>query len=188
MRFMRPSRVIIGAWLLAVAGFPASVAYAQNPSAGLVERLDPTVRGIHSGGPALAMARPSRQPLRTDNPKSDRDPSVSLSVEFVSGSAELTPAAKSTLDELGRALSSPRLARYRFRIEGHTDTVGNPEENRTLSQRRADAVVDYLAEKYRVDKNRLEPVGMGEEGLLVQTPPQTPQPHNRRVTVTNLGT
>ncbi len=114
-------------------------------------------------------------------------PAVNLTVNFASGSADLTPDAIRTLDELGRALSSKDLSSYRFRIEGHTDTVGSQEVNRSLSERRAEAVVEYVAKKYGVDPSKLQPVGMGEDGLLVQTPPQTPEPRNRRVQVINLG-
>lgn len=112
---------------------------------------------------------------------------VNLTVEFRSGSADLTPQAVHTLDELGRALSSSQLAAYRFRIEGHTDTVGTPESNKALSQRRATTVVDYIVTHFKVDRSRLEPVGMGEDGLLVTTPDQTPEPRNRRVQVVNIG-
>jgi outer membrane protein OmpA-like peptidoglycan-associated protein len=56
-----------------------------------------------------------------------------------------------------------------------------------LSERRAEAVVDYVARKYGVALSRLQAVGMGEDGLLVPTPPQTPEPRNRRVQVINLG-
>ncbi len=115
-------------------------------------------------------------------------PSVDLTVEFASGSAELTPRARRTLDQLGRALSSRDLAQYRFRIEGHTDTVGTPEANKALSQRRADAVAAYLERSYAIGAARLQSVGMGEEGLAVATPPQTPNAQNRRVKVVNLGT
>jgi len=48
-------------------------------------------------------------------------------------------------------------------------------------------VVDYVTKKYGVDPSRLQAVGMGEDGLLVPTPPQTPEPRNRRVQVINLG-
>jgi outer membrane protein OmpA-like peptidoglycan-associated protein len=112
---------------------------------------------------------------------------VSLSVQFASGSAELTPAARQTLDQLGKALSSSDLAQYRFRIEGHTDTVGAADYNQALSQQRADAVAAYLADKFGVNMNRLQAVGMGEQGLLVATPPNTPNEKNRRVNVVNLG-
>ena len=48
-------------------------------------------------------------------------------------------------------------------------------------------MVDYVAKKYGVEPSRLQAVGMGEEGLLVATPPQTPELRNRRVQVINLG-
>ncbi len=59
--------------------------------------------------------------------------------------------------------------------------------NHALSERRAEAVVNYVAKKFGVDPSKLQAVGMGEDGLLVQTPPQTPEPRNRRVQVINLG-
>ena len=114
-------------------------------------------------------------------------PSVNLTVEFASNSAVLTPAAVRTLSELGRALSSSTLAAYRFRIEGHTDTVGSPDANKALSERRAQTVAGFLSDRFHIDGSRLEPAGMGEDGLLVQTPPQTPDPRNRRVQIVNLG-
>ena len=115
-------------------------------------------------------------------------PSVNLHVEFVTGSAELTRAAARTLDRLGRVLTNDRLRIYRFRIEGHTDTVGDRDGNRLLSERRAVRVTDYLVRRYHVEPARLVPVGVGEEGLLVPTPDQTAEVRNRRVQVLNLGT
>jgi OOP family OmpA-OmpF porin len=114
-------------------------------------------------------------------------PSVNLTVQFATNSAELTPAAVRTLSELGRALSSDALRTYHFRIEGHTDTVGSPEANKALSGRRAEAVVSFLVSKFNIDPSRLEAVGMGEDGLLIQTQANTPEPRNRRVQVINLG-
>jgi OmpA-OmpF porin, OOP family len=114
-------------------------------------------------------------------------PSVSLGVDFATGSAKLTPQAMAMLDSLGRALSSTQLAGYRFRIEGHTDTVGSAAYNQALSQQRAQAVAAYLAAKFNIAASRLEAIGVGEQGLLVPTPPQTPEPRNRRVQVINLG-
>ena len=128
----------------------------------------------HPRSPTEAVAQPSA-------------PTVNLSVQFPTNSAELTPAAVRTLTELGRALSSPSLATFHFRIEGHTDTVGSPEANKSLSERRAATVVDYLVAKFNVDRGRLEAAGMGEDGLLVQTPQQVSEPRNRRVQVINLG-
>ena len=114
-------------------------------------------------------------------------PSVSLSVQFATDSAELTPGARQALDQLGKALTSADLAQFRFRIEGHTDTVGSAAYNKALSQRRAVAVASYLEKNFGVVPARLEAVGLGEEGLAVATPPQTANAENRRVKVVNLG-
>jgi OOP family OmpA-OmpF porin len=120
-------------------------------------------------------------------PESTEGPSLDLTIVFRTGSTDLTPAAASTLSKLGKALSNPSLAGYRFRIEGHTDTVGTKEENQALSQARAEMVASYLEHDFGVAADRLQPVGMGEEGLLVETPDQTAEPRNRRVHVVNLG-
>jgi outer membrane protein OmpA-like peptidoglycan-associated protein len=114
-------------------------------------------------------------------------PSVNVTVNFPTGSAELTPSTKASLDALGKALASSDLASFRFRIEGHTDNVGSRDANLALSQQRAEAVVSYLTSQYNVAPSRLEAVGMGQERPLVDTPPQTPEARNRRVQVINLG-
>ena len=114
--------------------------------------------------------------------------SINLTVNFLTGSAELTPDAVKQLDELGRALSSDVLIGSRFRVEGHTDTVGSRDYNRALSKKRAEAVVTYITSKFTVGVDRLQAVGMGAEQLLVGTPDQTSEPRNRRVQIVNLGT
>ena len=197
--------------LVAVAVFGAGAAlispgYAQtaNPNSdAIVKALTPTgpgvagpSRGIRMANPSPAAAAPSANApsanassanAASGTAPSGNAPSVNLSVQFEKGSAGLTAAAMQTLNELGKALNQPSLAAYRFRIEGHTDTVGSAEYNKELSDRRAAAVVDYLAANFKVDRSRLEPVGMGEQGLVVPTPDQTSEPRNRRVAVVNIG-
>ncbi len=155
------------------------------------------IRPAKPAGVAGAVTMPAATPASVSAPvaaaasppavSSDASPSINLTVQFATGSATLTPQAVRTLDQLGRALSSPRLAAYHFRIEGHTDTVGTKEVNRALSQARADAVVAYLGSKFNVDAARLEAVGRGSDALKVATPDQTPEPRNRRVQVINTG-
>src|SRR5262245_32802048 len=140
---------------------------------------------VQPQAPRVAASKPVPVPVPA---AASAGPSVNLTVNFANGSAELTPDAMRTLDELGRALASNDLAGYRFRIEGHTDTVGSHDYNRALSERRAKAVVDYVATKYGVNPSRLLAVGMSEDAPLVPTPPQTPEPRNRRVQVINIGT
>ncbi len=114
-------------------------------------------------------------------------PASSLTVQFRTGSADLTPQAIQQLSELGKALSSSAMSGFRFRIEGHTDTVGTKEGNMALSEQRAQAVAEFLEKKFNISRDRVEPVGMGAEHLLVPTPDQTAEPRNRRVQVINLG-
>jgi len=204
-------RSFIAPLIVAPLVFAAVPAFAQsNPSADqIINSLKPSgnlisggTRGIRLAAPTGEAASPQQvTPVATGSARiasartaaappaaaAQSSGSVNLTVDFANGSAELTPQAIATLDQLGKALASNDLASYRFRVEGHTDTVGSATFNQNLSQQRADAVVSYIETKYGVPAARLEAVGMGEKGLLVQTPPQTPEPRNRRVEVINLG-
>ena len=112
-------------------------------------------------------------------------PSVHLRVQFEFGTAALTESARSQLDELGKALVSPQLSPYSFRITGHTDAVGEAAFNLRLSQQRAWVVQSYLAGTYTIGANRLESAGLGESVLAVPGDPAAAA--NRRVEITNIG-
>lgn len=161
---------------------PAATAPAANDprpaAAGTVAAIPAIPAAGGAAPPSVPPVAPAQQAAA---------PSIDLTVQFESGSAELTPDAMRTLDELGRALSSEALAAFRFRIEGHTDTTGSRATNMSLSQARAARVVDYLQSRFGVSSARLDPVGRGQEALRVQTPEQTPEPRNRRVQVINIG-
>ena len=212
---MRAAIVCLIAAPLALAALPAAA--QGNPSSDqIIQSLKPSGNLLGGGTRGIRMANPSAtedtpqasgsqasapasahaaapRPTRTASSAAaapttqSQAPSVSLSVEFATGSADLTPQARQTLDQLGKALTSSDLAQYRFRIEGHTDTVGSPDYNKALSQQRADAVAAYLEGKFSVNAARLQAIGMGEQGLLVPTPPNTANDKNRRVNVVNLG-
>ncbi|MDE2335631.1 MAG: OmpA family protein [Rhodospirillales bacterium] len=162
---------------------------APAPIAAVPAALPATAApGVSVAPQPASTPAPAPAPTQPAPTQAAKPPSVNLSVEFANGSAALTPAARRTLDQLGKALTSAELSNYRFRIAGHTDTVGTHAFNRTLSQRRADTVARYLESKFSIPAARLEAIGRGEQGLLVPTPPQTPEPRNRRVQITNLGT
>lgn len=120
-------------------------------------------------------------------PPAAEAPSISLNVLFAVNSADLTPQARRVLDELGRALTSADLSPYRFRIEGHTDTTGNPDYNMVLSERRAQAVRDYLVQQFGISRTRLETIGLGQTQLAVPTGDNVNEPRNRRVHIVNIG-
>ena len=180
----------------------ASVNAADTPNAAqIIDSLTPrggggnsmTTRGIRLGGqppevqrPATptsaGMARPERQ-----EPTATHSGEANLTVPFSSGSSAISPAAARVLDQLGEALVSQKLADFKFRVEGHTDTVGAPEMNKALSEQRAASVTEYLTTKFKIDRARLTAVGMGQDGLLVETGPGVANSANRRVLVVNLG-
>ncbi len=71
-----------------------------------------------------------------------------------------------------------------MQILGHTDATGTPEYNQRLSQRRAEAVKDWLVKRYGMNASRLETVGKGSSELLVPaTGSVDDQAPNRRVEV-----
>lgn len=157
---------------------PPSLTPAAPPSAARTDGAKPA---------GVVTNRPPPRPAAPQTTAPAGAAAVSITVNFGTGSATLTPQAMASLASLGRALSSPELAPYRFRIEGHTDTVGDADMNMSLSQRRAEAVADFLRGRFHVAADRLEAVGMGESQLLVATPDNAPESRNRRVQVVNIG-
>jgi outer membrane protein OmpA-like peptidoglycan-associated protein len=110
---------------------------------------------------------------------------VSLLITFETNSAMLTPGSRQSLEVVGQALSSDKLAPFRFSIEGHADPRGTPAANLKLSQLRAESVRAYLVDTMRVDAARLEAVGKGDRELMNKANPEAPE--NRRVTIVNLS-
>ena len=66
-----------------------------------------------------------------------------------------------------------------FLIEGHTDAVGNDEDNLSLSDRRAESVARVLTDEFGIPPENLVSQGYGEQNLLVQV--DGPEVRNRRV-------
>ncbi len=71
-----------------------------------------------------------------------------------------------------------------FLIEGHTDAVGSDIDNLSLSDRRAQAVAEVLAERYGVARENLVTQGYGKQFLLIPT--DAPERRNRRVVVRRI--
>ena len=66
-------------------------------------------------------------------------------------------------------------------IEGHTDEVGTSADNMKLSQRRADSVVNYLANRSGIARSRLKAVGYGETRPIANPKTEEGRRLNRRV-------
>ena len=103
---------------------------------------------------------------------------VNLRLSFESGSAKLTGAAEAEARVFAQSLQLPQLVNMRFRIEGHTDSVGGRAINLGLSQRRAQSVADFLV-ALGVGRDRLEVTGYGPDRPLPGT--RASAGENRRV-------
>jgi len=92
-------------------------------------------------------------------------------------SAELTDAARSTLDAKVPAMAAN--PGVRIRIVGHTDERGSDEYNLALGQRRAAAAKRYLTER-GVEGGRIDVISHGEERPAVQGSDESAWQQNRR--------
>jgi len=105
---------------------------------------------------------------------------LSGGVLFRSAESTLLSSAKVKLDQVANALLSVR-ARNLI-VEGHTDSQGSASYNQGLSQRRADAVRDYLVQRgYPTD--RIQARGKGKGSPIADNASPEGRANNRRVEI-----
>lgn len=78
----------------------------------------------------------------------------------------ITPQARPVLDKLAQLISADEAAQ--ITIEGHTDSKGDDAYNRKLSERRAQAVRDYLKDVRSIPAGRMTTKGIGEDRPVAQ--------------------
>ncbi len=104
-------------------------------------------------------------------------------VTFDTGKATLRPDSYSQLNQVVEFLTYKKSAR--IEISGHTDNVGNPKNNKALSERRARACRDYLISK-GIDGSRVEARGYGDERPVASNESDAGRQLNRRIEATEL--
>ncbi len=112
-------------------------------------------------------------------------PLADVNVTFAFDKAVLTAADKKELDGLAASLGTAK--GYILQVTGGTDSVGNADYNYQLSQRRADAVVTYLATKYNVPPHKFYLVGIGKDEQVASDKTAAGRARNRRVDVQLLS-
>ena len=145
------------------AGQPAQT--AANDVANRADSLDSLVKGL-------------------DNYKQVAD----VSVTFGFDKAALTASDKQQLDDFANQLGSAKS--YILEVTGGTDSTGSAQYNYQLSQRRADAVVQYLAAKYNIPPHRFYLIGIGKDQQVAPDNTADGRKKNRRVEVqllSNMG-
>jgi OmpA-OmpF porin, OOP family len=101
-------------------------------------------------------------------------------VNFDFDKSTLKPVARDILDHAVTVIQPS--ASSRFRISGHTDSVGSDAYNQGLSERRAKSVGDYLVE-HGVQAQRLDAVGYGESRPVATNDTVEGRAKNRRVEI-----
>jgi OOP family OmpA-OmpF porin len=105
-------------------------------------------------------------------------------INFASGSADLDRDSLQLLDRL--ASVALRCDRYEIEVAGHTDNQGDRGANLDLSRRRAETVVNYLAD-LNVARERLRAVGFGPDQPVADNGTPAGQAANRRIVFTVRG-
>jgi OmpA-OmpF porin, OOP family len=108
-------------------------------------------------------------------------PVAETSVKFGFNKDNLTPKAKEALDQLAGSISSTK--GYIIALEGGTDSVGPADYNYDLSQRRANAVIQYLASKHSVPAHKIYVIGLGKDKPVETNKTASGRADNRRVDV-----
>jgi outer membrane protein OmpA-like peptidoglycan-associated protein len=122
----------------------------------------------------------TRKPKQSHVTLTAKEIAIKGTIHFGTNNAVIQPDGEQLLDEVADALvRNPQI--HKIRIEGHTDNRGTPEKNMTLSNDRAQSVMQYLI-KQGIDPNRLEAQGFGATQPLVPNLTPANRTKNRRVT------
>jgi outer membrane protein OmpA-like peptidoglycan-associated protein len=153
-----------------VKGLPAFAGCPDTDRDGVQDAVDrcPTVAGLASEGGC---------PLLTKEDKKVIDTAV-RNLQFETNSNQLTVGSLPVLDKVVQILLG--YPNYTVRVNGHTDSVGKDKANLKLSQRRAQACVDYLIKK-GIPAQRLTAQGFGERKPIASNKNAAGRAKNRRV-------
>ncbi|QFU03409.1 putative lipoprotein YiaD precursor [Halomonas sp. THAF5a] len=157
----RRDRALIGAAVGAAAGGGIG-AYMDKQEEQLRQSTQGTGIGVDRRGDDIVLNMPSE-------------------VTFAFDSSDLTPNAQTALNDVARVLQ--QYPDTRVNIAGHTDSTGDAGYNQQLSERRASAVGNYLAQS-GVTRNRLNMTGYGENQPVASNQTEQGRAQNRRVEIT----
>jgi OmpA-OmpF porin, OOP family len=116
-------------------------------------------------------------------------PVVETAVHFGFNKDNLTKEAKEAIDQLAASVATTK--GYIITVEGATDSVGSADYNYDLSQRRANAVIQYLAAEKSVPAYKIYLIGLGKDKPVDSNKTADGRAKNRRVDIrlmTNMGT
>jgi len=154
---------LIGAGVGALAG-GAVGAYMDKQEADLRKQMQGTGVSVTRQGDNLILNMPSN-------------------ITFKTGSADLNASFFKVLD--GVALVLKKYDKTVIEVAGHTDSVGESDYNQALSERRANAVAQYMISK-GIKQERIITIGGGENHPVASNDTEAGRTQNRRVELTLL--
>jgi len=108
----------------------------------------------------------------------NREGHIALYINFDTGKSTIKPESKAIINQIVEMLkANPKL---NISVEGHTDNVGNPKSNKTLSDDRAKSVVSAIVAQ-GVDAKRLNALGHGQDKPIADNKTEEGRAKNRRV-------
>ena len=99
-------------------------------------------------------------------------------IEFEAGKATIKAKSFPLLDEIAAIFIEN--SDYIIEVQGHTDNTGKAEMNKTISEKRAQAVKDYMVKK-GVDASRMTAIGYGQDQPIADNNTKAGRQKNRRV-------
>ncbi|WP_298768331.1 OmpA family protein [uncultured Fibrobacter sp.] len=111
------------------------------------------------------------------NKKEDLD-QLKKGIQFQTGSTKLTKKSYTTLNDIASLMRKVKSAN--LEVQGHTDNTGSEAANQALSEKRAQAVVDFLKKK-GIEADRLRAIGFGSEMSIADNSTKEGREQNRRV-------
>jgi OmpA-OmpF porin, OOP family len=138
---------------------------------------------------ALAASKANSADIQATNDRISQidnyEASKNVAVNFRVNSAVLSDEAKAALDEIATQAKGEK--GYIIQVTGYASADGGAAKNRALSERRADAVIRYLAENHDIPLHRMiNPFGFGELKPVAENDTREGRKQNRRVEVAIL--
>jgi outer membrane protein OmpA-like peptidoglycan-associated protein len=105
---------------------------------------------------------------------------VTLHINFETGKSDIKPESQTIIDQVADMLKANDS--LNVSIEGHTDNVGTPAFNKTLSENRAKSVMNAIIAR-GIEKSRLSAKGWGQEKPIGDNKTEEGRAKNRRVEI-----
>jgi len=102
-------------------------------------------------------------------------------INFASSKTDIKKESYPLLEKIANIIKECRGDIKLITIEGYTDSSGSEKSNLLLSQDRAEAVKNYLENKFGIDEHMLKAVGYGESKPIADNSSEEGKRKNRRI-------